>query len=38
MLAVRNSFAAPLSEETLFEWDRLIMTGHRHIAAGLLRD
>lgn len=37
MLAVRNSFAAPLSEETLFEWHRLIMTGHRHVAAGQWR-
>ena len=37
MLAVRNSFAAPLSEETLFEWHRLIMTGHRHVAPGQWR-
>lgn len=37
MLAVRNSFADPLSEETLFDWHRLIMTGHRHVAAGLWR-
>ncbi|MEK7764440.1 MAG: Fic family protein [Nitrospirota bacterium] len=37
MLAVRNSFADPLSEETLFEWHRLIMTGHRHVAAGQWR-
>lgn len=37
MLAVRNSFAAPLLEETLFEWHRLIMTGHRHVAAGQWR-
>ncbi|MGZ8373429.1 MAG: Fic family protein, partial [Nitrospira sp.] len=37
MLAVRNSFAAPLSEETLFEWHRLIMAGHRHVAAGQWR-
>ncbi|MBP8116187.1 MAG: Fic family protein [Nitrospira sp.] len=33
MLAVRNSFPTPLSEETLFEWHRLIMSGHRHVAA-----
>ncbi len=33
MLAVRNSFVAPLSGKTLFEWHRLIMTGHRHVAA-----
>jgi Fic family protein len=37
MLAVRNSFAAPLSEETLFAWHRLIMAGHRHVAAGQWR-
>lgn len=37
MLAVRNSFDAPLSEETLFEWHKLIMTGHRHVAAGQWR-
>jgi len=37
MLAVRNNFASPLSEETLFEWHRLIMTGHRHIATGQWR-
>lgn len=37
MLAVRNSFAAPLSEETLFEWHRLIMSGHRHVVAGQWR-
>ncbi|MGZ8364902.1 MAG: Fic family protein, partial [Nitrospira sp.] len=37
MLAVRNSFVAPLSEETLFEWHRLIMAGHRHVAAGQWR-
>lgn len=34
MLAVRNSFSAPLSDDTLFEWHRLIMTGHRHVTAG----
>lgn len=37
MLAVRNSFADPLSEETLFEWHRLLMTGHRHVATGQWR-
>jgi Fic family protein len=37
MLAVRNSFTDPLSKETLFEWHRLIMTGHRHVAAGQWR-
>ncbi len=37
MLAVRDSFAVPLSEATLFDWHRLIMTGHRHVAAGRWR-
>ncbi len=37
MLAVRTIFADLLSEETLFEWHRLIMTGHRHAAAGQWR-
>lgn len=37
MLAVRNSFANPLSEGMLFEWHQLIMTGHRHVAAGQWR-
>ncbi|MDR4464260.1 MAG: Fic family protein [Nitrospira sp.] len=37
MLAVRNSFTDPLSEETLFEWHRLIMSSHRHVAAGQWR-
>ncbi len=37
MLAVRNSFTDPLSEETLFEWHRLIMSSHRHVAAGKWR-
>lgn len=37
MLAVRNSFDAPLSEDMLFEWHRLIMAGHRHIAPGQWR-
>ena len=37
MLAVRNSFADSLSEETLFDWHRLTMTGHRHVAAGQWR-
>ncbi|UVT15290.1 MAG: Fic family protein [Nitrospira sp.] len=37
MLAVRNGFAVPLSKETLFEWHRMIMTGHRHVAAGQWR-
>ncbi|MCC6140091.1 MAG: Fic family protein [Nitrospira sp.] len=37
ILAVRNSFSRPLSETMLFEWHRLIMTGHRHVAAGQWR-
>ncbi len=37
MIAVRNNFDAPLSEEMLFEWHRMIMTGHRHVAAGQWR-
>ncbi len=37
MIDVRNSFAASLSEEMLFGWHRMIMQGHRHIAAGCWR-
>lgn len=37
MIDVRNSFAAPLSEAKLFEWHRMIMAGHRRIAAGQWR-
>ncbi len=37
MIDVRNSFAAPLSEDTLFDWHRLIMQGHRNVAAGRWR-
>ncbi len=37
MLAVRTSFADPLSEVTLFEWHRMIMTGHRYVAVGQWR-
>ena len=37
MIAVRNDFSAPLSEDTLFQWHRMIMTGHRHVAAGQWR-
>ncbi len=37
MIDVRNSFAAPLSEEMLFDWHRMIMQGHRHVAAGQWR-
>lgn len=37
MLAVRNSIAAPLSEDMLFDWHRMIMRGHRHITPGQWR-
>lgn len=37
MIDVRNSFTASLSEEMLFVWHRMIMQGHRHIAAGRWR-
>lgn len=37
MIDVRNSFAAPLSEAKLFEWHRMIMAGHQHVAAGRWR-
>ena len=37
MIDVRHSFVAPLSEETLFSWHRMIMAGHRRIAAGQWR-
>ncbi len=37
MTDVRQSFAAPLSEEKLFEWHRMIMTGHRGIQPGQWR-
>ncbi len=32
MLAVRNSFESPLSEDLLLDWHRTVMTGHRHVA------
>lgn len=34
MTDVRQSFAAPLSQEKLFEWHRMIMAGHRRIQPG----
>ena len=37
MIDVRNSFATSLSEPKLFEWHRMIMAGHRRIAAGQWR-
>ena len=37
MIDVRNSFGASLSEDMLFDWHRMVMQGHRHIAAGCWR-
>ena len=37
MIDVRNSVAAPLSEDMLFAWHRMIMAGHRRIASGQWR-
>lgn len=37
MIDVRHSFEAPLSENKLFEWHRMLMTGARRIAAGQWR-
>lgn len=37
MIDVRSSFAAPLSEEMLLSWHRMIMQGHRHITASRWR-
>ncbi len=37
MVDVRSSFAAPLSEEKLFEWHRMIMAGSRGIQSGRWR-
>jgi Fic family protein len=37
MIDIRNNFVAPLSENMLFDWHRMIMQGHRHIAAGQWR-
>ncbi len=37
MIDVRNSVTAPLSEDTLFAWHRMIMAGNRRIAAGQWR-
>jgi Fic family protein len=38
MVDARKSFAKSLSEEKLFEWHRMIMSGSRHIEAGLWRN
>ncbi|MGC4099285.1 MAG: DUF4172 domain-containing protein [Nitrospira sp.] len=37
MIDVRSSFAAPLSEEMLLSWHRMMMQGYRHVAAGRWR-
>lgn len=37
MTDVLQSFAIPLSQETLFEWHRMIMARHRHIQPGTWR-
>lgn len=37
MTDVRQSFTAPLSQEKLFEWHRMIVAGHRHIQPGRWR-
>lgn len=37
MTDVRQSFAAPLSQNKLFEWHRMIMAGHRRIQPGQWR-
>ncbi|WP_413934247.1 Fic family protein [Nitrospira sp. BLG_1] len=37
MTDVRQSFAAPLSQEQLFEWHRMIMEGHRRVQPGQWR-
>src|SRR5688572_8618919 len=37
MVDVRNSFAAPLSKEKLFEWHRMIMAGSRGTQSGQWR-
>ncbi len=37
MIDVRKNIDAPLSEETLFAWHRMIMAGHRRMAVGQWR-
>lgn len=37
MTDVCQSFAAPISEEKLFEWHRMVMSGHRRIVPGRWR-
>jgi len=37
MIDVCNSADAPLSEDTLFAWHRMVMAGHRRIASGQWR-
>ena len=37
MINIRNSFQTPLSEQTLYEWHRMVMAGNRRITAGQWR-
>jgi Fic family protein len=37
MVAVRNSYAAPLSEHMLFSWHETLMKGNRNVSAGAWR-
>jgi Fic family protein len=37
MVAVRQSYATPLTQKDLFAWHILLMSGHRHIKAGAWR-
>lgn len=37
MIAVRNSYEAPLDEKTLFEWHSMLMEGNKKINAGQWR-
>ena len=37
MVSVRQQYAAPLSEETLFEWHRMLMKGNEKIKSGIWR-
>ena len=37
MVAVRNTYAQPLSEQMLFDWHRMLMQGNKKINAGKWR-
>ncbi len=37
MVAVRNSYAAPLSMDMLFEWHSMLFAGAHDIVTGALR-